>query len=131
MNKFGNHKADYVQKRGNSMIWSLVVSLAATLIIELILSIIIGIKDREDIKVIVCANLCTNPIVVYIANCVVLLNCMTLFYITVGVLEIGACFVEYIVYKKCLRYDKCSPLVISVVNNALSFGTGIIIEMVR
>ena len=50
------------------MIRSLIVSLALTLIIELTVSIIFGIRKKDDIKVVILANVFTNPIVVYISN---------------------------------------------------------------
>lgn len=57
-----------------SLMMSLVVSLALTLIIELTISIILGVRKKEDIMVVICANVCTNPIVVFVANCLTLFN---------------------------------------------------------
>ena len=57
-----------------SLLRSLAISLLLTLIIELVTSLILGVRGKDNIIVIICANMCTNPIVVFIANCLVLLN---------------------------------------------------------
>lgn len=108
------------------MIKSLVVSLFLTLLIELTICIILGIRKKEDIKVVVCANVCTNPIVVFISNCILLLNNMIIYWIVVAILEITAVVIETIIYKKCLRYDKISPFAISAICNIISFSIGLI-----
>lgn len=109
------------------MVESLIMSLILTLIIELIVSIFLGIRSKENIKVIVCANICTNPVVVYVSNCVYMLNNDLLNSGVVAILEFLAVFVEFIIYKKFLNFDKISPLIISLVCNAISFGMGVII----
>ena len=45
------------------MIESLIISLILTLIIEIIVALILGVKKSEFL-VIICANVCTNPIIV-------------------------------------------------------------------
>ena len=112
------------------MVKSLVVSLALTLIIELTVSIIIGIRKKEDILVVICANTCTNPVVVFISNCILLLNNALIYFIAVIILEITAWIVEYIIFKKYLEFNKISPLVISILNNSISFGLGLIINYI-
>ncbi len=112
------------------MIKSLIVSLALTLIIELTVSIIIGIRKKEDILVVICANICTNPVVVFISNCILLLNNMLIYFIAVIVLELIAWIVEFIIFKKCLRFNKISPLLISILNNSISFGLGLVINYI-
>ncbi len=112
------------------MIKSLIVSLALTLIIELTVSIIIGIRKKEDILVVICANICTNPVVVFTSNCVLLLNNMFIYFIAVIILELIAWIVEFIIFKKCLRFNKISPLLISILNNSISFGLGLVINYI-
>lgn len=109
------------------MIKSLIISLILTLIIELAVSIILGIKDRYDIQVIICANICTNPVVVYVANCIMLLNNQMIYSIAVGVLEIMAIIIEFLIYRKYLKFNEKSPLLISMINNIVSFSLGLII----
>ena len=105
------------------MITSLLKSLIKTLIIELIISIILGIKNKDDIKVVICANIITN--------CIMLFNNMILYFYIVIILEIIVFIVEFIIYKKCLKFDKISPIVISLINNLSSFGIGVIINTIK
>ena len=110
------------------MITNLIVSLILTLIIELSISLLLGIKKSKDIIVIICANICTNPLVVYISNCLKLFNLKYEYIIIVIILEILAILVEFLIYKKYLQYKKISPLIVSIINNLISFYIGIIIN---
>lgn len=112
------------------MIISLIISLILTIIIESIISFIIGIRDKEDLEVVLWVNILTNPIVVYIANCLILLNNNVAYNIVVVIMEILVIIVEFIVYKKYLDYKKKSPLLISSLNNIISFSLGIIISKI-
>ena len=113
------------------MIKSLVISLYLTLVIELTIALIIGIRDRDDIKVVICANICTNPVVVYIVNLVYYFNLNRFLGITIFVLELSAFIVEALIYKKYLRYDRISPFAISFLCNLISYGTGVILTLVN
>lgn len=109
------------------LIISLIISLILTLVIEIIMSVILGIKDKYDIKIVIMANCITNPTVVYIANCLILLNNNSIYIIAVAILEILAIIIEFLIYKKYLKFNEKSPLVISVINNIISFSLGLII----
>lgn len=110
------------------MILSLIVSLCLTLIIELTLSFLLGIKNKEDIKVVIWANIFTNPMIVYLANCIKLLNNDLIYNILVLVMKIIVVIAEFIIYKKYLDYKEKSPLLISIINNTISFLLGIVIN---
>ena len=110
------------------MLESLIISLILTIIIELFVSLILGIREIDDIKVIILINICTNPIVVYIANCLILLNNNFLYNVVTIVLEILVVIVEFKLYKQYLRTYKKSTLSLSLINNILSFGLGLIIS---
>lgn len=112
------------------MILSLLISLFLTIIIELTVSFIIGIRDKDDIKVVILVNICTNPIVVYIANCLMLFTNDFIYNIGVAILEILVVMVEFVLYKKYLKFDKVSPFVISLINNVISFSIGVIINYI-
>ena len=112
------------------MILSLLISLFLTIIIELTVSFIIGIKDKEDIKVVILVNICTNPIVVYIANCLMLFTNDFIYNIGVAILEMLVVMVEFVLYKKYLKFDKVSPFAISLINNVISFSIGVIINYI-
>lgn len=70
------------------MIKSLIISLFLTIIIELITSFLLGVK--KNTKIIICANICTNPIVVYISNCILIFKNEVLYFSVVILLEILA-----------------------------------------
>lgn len=112
------------------MIISLVISLILTLIIEVSISFFIGIREKEDLQVVLCVNVLTNPVVVYIANCVKLLNNSLNYNIIVLIMEVIVVIVEAILYKTYLKYKGRSPLLISSVNNIISFLLGIIISKI-
>lgn len=112
------------------MIISLIVSLLLTIIIEISISFIIGIREKEDFKVVFWTNVLTNPVVVYIANCVKLLNNNVIYNIIVFIMEVLVIIVEFSIYKKFLDYKKKSPLLISSINNIISFSLGIIISKI-
>ena len=112
------------------MILSLLISLFLTIMIELIASFIIGIRDKDDIKVVILVNICTNPIVVYIANCLMLFTNDFIYNIGVAILEILVVMVEFVLYKKYLKFDKVSPFAISLINNVISFSIGVIINYI-
>ena len=109
------------------LIISLIISLILTVVIELIVSAILGIKNKYDIKIIIIANCFTNPVVVYIANCVNLFHNSLIYTITIVILEIFAVITEFLIYKNYLKFNKKSPLVISILNNIVSFSLGLII----
>lgn len=113
------------------MIKSLVLSLALTLLIELSLSLLLGVRKRQDIVIIICANTFTNPMVVFVSGCVFLQYHTSLAYgVTVAVMELFALLAEYFIYKKCLCFDKIPPFWLSLLNNATSFGLGLVITNV-
>ncbi len=112
------------------MILSLIISLLLTILIELSISTFLGIKTRNDIRIVILVNICTNPIVVYIANILKLLNNNLLYILTVIVLEIIVVFVEFRLYNKSLKNYKKSKFILSLVNNISSYIIGILINII-
>ena len=112
------------------MIKSLIVSLFLTIIIELSISIIIGIRDMEDMKTVIWSNIFTNPIVVYSANCIRLLNNSLIYKITLILLEVIVVIVEFYIFKKFLKFNRKSPIFISCINNVVSFLLGTVISKI-
>ena len=110
------------------MIFNLIISLCLTIIIELIISLLIGIRNQEDIKVVIWANILTNPVVVYLAICIKLLNDDLIYNSMVIIMEIIVVIVECSIYKKYFEFKEKSPIVISSINNIISFSLGIIIS---
>ena len=112
------------------MILSLIISLLLTILIELSISTFLGIKTRNDIRIVILVNICTNPIVVYIANILKLLNNNLLYILTVILLEIIVVFVEFRLYNKYLKNYKKSKFISSLVNNISSYMIGILINII-
>lgn len=104
------------------MIISLVMSLIFTLIIELFISFLLGVRNKKDIIVVICANVCTNPVIVHISNCIIYF-CSKIVYNNVIIgLEVLAVIVEAVIYKKCLSFGKSQNCYIfSLINNIMSF----------
>ena len=114
------------------MLESLIISLFLTIVIELSISLILGIRKKEDIYIVILVNICTNPIVVTIANYLILIGINKLIYnIIVIIMEIAVVFAEYAMYKKYLKSYKKSPLLLSLINNSTSYLIGIIINLLN
>ena len=113
-----------------NIIISLVLSLVLTLFHELIASLLMGIKDKNDIKIVILANLITNPCVVYISNLLVIFSNRIVLYISVAIMEISVIIIEGIIFKKYLKYDKISPYNVSLINNFVSFFMGNIFNLI-
>ena len=111
------------------MIESLCVSLVLTLMIELPVSFILGMREKEDFEVVFWVNVLTNPVVVFGANCMILLNNPMAYNIYVAIVEITVVIVEGMVFKRLLTYQKKSPFLISLLNNGISYGLGVVIGL--
>ncbi len=107
---------------------SIIISLSMTLVIEVIIAICLKIRDKEDLKVIIFANILTNPVVVFCTNLVFTFCSQYVHVITVIIFEILAVIVEYKLYKEFLNFKEKSPLYISIVSNVFSFSIGLIID---
>lgn len=108
------------------MIESLILSLILTIILEILFSYILGIRDIKNIKVVILANVYTNPIVVFLSNIVQLVNNVLVYYISVFILEIGAIAVETLLYKRYLK-PTINPIQLSIYTNVFSFCIGLIL----
>ena len=106
------------------MIKSLIISLICTIVLETGLSYVLGIKKKSDIKLVIMVNIYTNPIVVFIANIIFGLKSMLIYWICVGILEIGAIIIEWIIYKNYLK-ENVNSLKLSIYNNMFSFFIGL------
>ena len=111
------------------MIESLIISLTLTLLIEVSIAFALGIRNKKEILVVVLANICTNPVVVFLTNLVMILKNKILFISILLFLEICAWIFEFLIYKNFLKEQKISPLKLSLTCNLISFGLGIIINI--
>lgn len=110
------------------MLYSFSMSLLLTLVIELLLALLFGVRGWRNLTVAVCANVITNPAVVFLYACVRMVSSsFAVHLIGVALLEVVAVLIEGIIYKNCLDYQKISPWLLSLILNAVSFGVGFII----
>ena len=108
-----------------SILINLATSLVLTIIIELTSSFFLGIKSDKDIRTIILVNICTNPIVVLIANILIISNVsVVLYHLIVTVMEGLVVMVEASLYKKHLKDYKSSPFKLSLINNIISYLSG-------
>lgn len=115
----------------NSVVTSLLTSLGITLIAELSLSLLLGISGK-DLAIIAAANLLTNPAVNYCAYWAIFLftyrNPYTILIILI--LELLAVFIEFLIYKPLLRFERFGKLKLSFLLNGASFLAGIIVILI-
>lgn len=109
------------------MIKSLIISLILTIFIELYISMLIGIKKRNDIITIIATNTLTNPIVVFTAIILNNFKNALLYWTIVIIIELIVIFIEGKLYEKILCFKKISSFKLSFINNAVSFIVGVII----
>ena len=109
------------------MIKSLIISLILTIFIELYISMLIGIRKRNDIITIIAANTLTNPIVVFTAIILNNFNNVLLYWTIVIIIEFIVIFIEGKLYEKILNFKEISSFKLSFINNTVSFMVGVII----
>lgn len=110
---------------------SLAMSLFLTLIFELGITHILGVRGKENKKIVVLVNVITNPLLVFIVitlmtlqvNKILLLSC-------IAMLEFIAFTVEGILYSKYLNYNKINPFVLSLIANVFSYSLGEILKLI-
>ena len=114
----------------NSVIVSLLLSLALTLTVELSLSLLLKVRGK-DLLIISLANLLTNPVVNYCSYWAFYLfgfrSVHTLAIIIL--LEVGAVFIEYFIYKHLISFDRFGKLKLSLILNGGSFIAGIAVSI--
>ncbi|MBR4682111.1 MAG: hypothetical protein IKP06_02245 [Elusimicrobiaceae bacterium] len=109
------------------MIRTLLICLGLTLVTELAVLVLLGVRDKKDLQVICCANIITNPIVVYVTEMVGIFY-PAYFWFAVAVLEVAAAYTEGLIFQKFLRFDKVGPWALSIVANVVSFELGFVIS---
>ena len=110
------------------MIYSLIVSLILTIIIELSTSLILGIRSKNDVKATILVNCFTNPFVVLIANLLLIYENKIVYNVLVNLMEVLVIFVEFKLYEELLKDYKKSPFLLSLINNVISYSMGFIIN---
>ena len=113
-----------------SYISMIAVNLLLVMIIEVPLAIALGVRRRRNIKTVLYTNCISNPIVVTI------LFLMLHFHVTYAIMnftviamEVIVVLCEGLVYRKLLPRGRWNPFVLSLILNAVSFGTGIVMDL--
>ena len=106
----------------------LIRNLLLTIIIETTIALILKVRDKDDIKKIICINCITNPIINYIMLVVVYIFSTGLTeQLFLFVFEMIVVYSEYRYYKKKLKYNKMNLLLLSTILNASSYFIGLAI----
>lgn len=111
----------------NDLPYIMIICLLCTIIIELIVGIILGIRNKQDIIIIILVNIMTNPLVTSISTYFNIEYNNTSRIISLIILELLAFISEGFVYKKTLTYKKVNPYIISLILNICSYTLGLII----
>ena len=111
------------------MVFILIFSLLLTLVIEVPIAILLGVKDKEDIKDIIIINCITNlslNVIVYILYFFIDTNIV--YYGLVPIFEVIIFIVEGILFKR-LKYKKINSYLLSLILNLTSYSIGLLISI--
>ena len=106
-----------------TLLLSMAISLLLTIAIELTVGYILGARNKQLI-IIFAANLLTNPAVNAIYHALNLYTDINKAVI-IAALELSAVIAEWIIYR---RNEFKRPLVFSVILNAVSYFTGVLLN---
>ena len=107
---------------GRELVWIMLVSLLLTIIIELVVAVMVGIRNQDDIRLVVLVNVLTNPVVVLTYYLLTNHTVWNTIYIIL-VLEVAAVFVEGFCYQKCSKKIR-HPYLLSFGLNGISYLIG-------
>lgn len=102
-------------------------ALVITMVIEATIAWLIGIREKNNLLVVVCVNLITNPLVVSLSAAIRFFVDISLFYPLTLCLEIAAVYIEGVLYRRYLKTN-FNPFWISVILNVASYLLGEIIN---
>ena len=106
-------------------------NLIGTLILELLTAYILKVRGKENFRLLFDVNCISNPIVVTLLYLMIRLWGYGL--LTKGLLfllEIAVVFVEGRFYKR-LKSAPVGPYKLSVILNGISYGSGVLLELIR
>ncbi len=111
----------------NDLPYIMFICLICTIIIEVIIGLILGIRNKQDILIMILVNIMTNPLVTSIPTYFYAMNNKLSQTTSLIILEIIAFLSEGFTYKKLLTYNKKNPYIISLILNICSYILGLII----
>ncbi|NCB74840.1 MAG: hypothetical protein EOM51_08890 [Clostridia bacterium] len=107
-------------------VWTLVVSLALTLVLETVFCLVAGLRGVRNLIILVLVNILTNPPVVLLSSILLKTTNLPRFLI-ITVLELTAILVEAMCYRRCGENIR-HPFVLSFGANTFSYFTALIIN---
>lgn len=113
-----------------SILISLITSLLLTLIFESAAAFVIGFRTKKDFLLLFLVNLVTNPVVGITLDCIFYFRPTLLRWYTILLLELAATAAEALLYRRRLDCKKLSPLLISILCNAVSYTGGLLYDKI-
>ena len=106
-------------------------NLFGTLAIEIPLALALGVRGKKNVWAVFEVNVMTNPIVVTILFLLVRTQlCMPAIRGILFLMECVVVLVEGMLYKRRLTETPMNPFKLSLILNAVSYGTGVILELI-
>lgn len=109
------------------MIQTFTFCLVLTIVVELLVARLLGIKNKQELLIIIAAQIFTNPIAVFITSaCIDWTADSTQYYGCTVAVELAVIIVEGLIYK--LKGISNAPWRLSMLCNLASVSVGILIQ---
>lgn len=110
-----------------TMIQTFTFCLILTIVVELFVARLLGIKNKQELLIIIAAQIFTNPIAVFITSaCIDWTADSAQYYACVVAVELAVIIVEGLIYK--LKGISSTPWRLSILCNLASVSVGILIQ---
>lgn len=110
-----------------TMIQTFTFCLVLTIVVELFVARLLGIKNKQELLIIIAAQIFTNPIAVFITSaCIDWTADSAQYYACVVAVELAVIIVEGLIYK--LKGVSSAPWRLSILCNLASVSVGILIQ---
>lgn len=110
-----------------TMIQTFTFCLILTIVVELFVARLLGIKNKQELLIIIAAQIFTNPIAVFITSaCIDWTADSAQYYGCVVAVELAVIIVEGLIYK--LKGVSSAPWRLSILCNLASVSVGILIQ---
>lgn len=110
-----------------TMIQTFTFCLILTIVVELFVARLLGIKNKQELLIIIAAQIFTNPIAVFITSaCIDWTADSAQYYGCVLAVELAVIIVEGLIYK--LKGVSSAPWRLSILCNLASVSVGILIQ---
>lgn len=110
-----------------TMIQTFTFCLILTIVVELFVARLLGIKNKQELLIIIAAQIFTNPIAVFITSaCIDWTSDSAQYYGCVVAVELAVIIVEGLIYK--LKGVSSTPWRLSILCNLASVSVGILIQ---